>query len=270
MPRPPYISRILEIKYPVMKKFYINLMLLIGFLMAAPALHAQETEVMVRVRSKDAKFIGSSIGGAKIFIKDAETGEILATGMTSGSTGNTDLIMKQSHNRNQQLSDEETAGFLAKLDLDEPVFVTVEAHAPYNKKQARVVSSTQLWLLPGKNITGDGLVLEVPGFVIDILSPQTHERINQNNSVQIKANVVMMCGCPITPGGIWDANQYEVSAILSRDGTKVKELELKAGEKPSTFAAETTLVPGNYELLLYAYDPVTGNTGVDRLNFIVN
>ncbi len=157
-----------------------------------------------------------------------------------------------------------------KLDLEEPVFVTVEAHAPYNKKQARVMSSTQLWLLPGKDITGEGLILEVPGFVVDILSPQTHERISEESTITIKANVVMMCGCPVTPGGIWDAEKYEVKAILSREGTKVSELELKAGDKPSTFTAETTLEKGLYELLIYAFDPVSGNTGLDRTNFIVN
>ncbi len=253
-----------------MKKFYISLGFMLGLLVVAPNVEAQETELMVRVRSKDAKFIGSSIGGAKIFIKNAETGELLASGMTSGSTGNTKLIMEEAHSRNQRLSDEETAGFLATLDLEAPVFVTVEAYAPYNKKQARVMSSTQLWMLPGKDITGEGLVLEVPGFVVDILSPQTHERISEENTIEIKANIVMMCGCPITPGGIWDANQYEVKAVLSRDGSKVTEVNLKAGEKPSTFSAKTDLETGLYELLIYAYDPVSGNTGVDRTNFIVN
>lgn len=253
-----------------MKNWSISLAFVLGLFVMAPALNAQETEVMVRVQSKDAKFIGSSIGGAKILIKNAETGEVLASGMTSGSTGDTELIMQQAHSRNQRLSDEKTAGFNAILDLEEPVFVTVEAHAPYNKKQARVMSSTQLWLLPGKNITGDGIVLEVPGFVVDILSPQTHERISEKSTIEIEANVVMMCGCPITPGGIWDANQYEVSAILSRDGTRVSEMELNTEEKPSTFSVETSLEKGMYELLIYAYDPVTGNTGLDRTNFIVN
>ena len=254
-----------------MKKWYISLALMLGFFFSSPAFYAQEqeTEVMVRVQSKDAKFIGSSIGGAKVLIKNAETGELMASGMTSGSTGNTDLIMQQAHSRNQRLTDEETAGFKASLNLEAPTFVTVEAYAPYNKKQARVMSSTQLWLLPGKDITGDGLILEVPGFVVDILSPQTHERINEENQIEIKANVVMMCGCPITPGGIWDADQYEINGILSRDGIQMRELDLKAGEKPSTFSAEADLEPGLYELLVSAYDPVTGNTGVDRTNFIV-
>ncbi|WP_029035602.1 hypothetical protein [Salinimicrobium terrae] len=253
-----------------MKNWYNIVGFMLGLLMMIPQLYAQETEVMVRVRSKDAKFIGSSIGGAKIFIKNAETGEVLASGMTSGSTGDTELIMQQAHSRNERLADEETAGYLAKLDLEEPVFVTVEAYAPYTKKQARVMSSTQLWLLPGKDITGDGLILEVLGFVVDILSPQTHERISEESQIELEANVVMMCGCPITPGGIWDADQYEINAVLSRDGKEVRELELVPGEKPSTFSAETNLEPGLYELLIYAYDPITGNTGVDRTNFIVN
>ncbi len=253
-----------------MKKWYFMMSMVLGLLFGLTTVEAQETEVMVRVQSKDAKFIGSSIGGAKILIKDAETGELLASGMTSGSTGDTGRIMEQAHSRNQRLSDEETAGFRAMLDLKEPVFVTVEAHAPYTKKQARVVSSTQLWLLPGKDISGDGLVLEVPGFVVDILSPQTHERTAGGNPIQIEANVVMMCGCPITPGGMWDAEQYEIRAVLSREGTAVSDLELRAGEKPSTFSAETLLEPGFYELFIYAYDPLTGNTGVDRTNFIVN
>ncbi len=253
-----------------MKKWYILFGMFLGLLLIAPAIQAQETEVMVRVRSKDAKFIGSSIGGAKILIRNAQTGEILTSGMTRGSTGDTERIMQQPHSRNERLTDEETAGFLARLNLEEPVFVTVEAYAPYNNKQARVMSSTQLWLLPEKNITGEGLVLEVPGFVVDILSPQTHERINQESRITIEANVVMMCGCPITPGGIWDAEKYEIGAHLSRDGTLVKELELRAEKKPSTFSAVTTLEPGLYELLIYAYDPVSGNTGVDRTNFIVN
>lgn len=231
---------------------------------------AQETSVMIRAKAKDAKFIGSSIGGAKILVKDALTGEILAEGITLGSTGNTDNIMKQDWKRTENLSDDETAGFNAKLELDHPKFVTVEAYAPINKKQAQVVSSTQLWVIPGKDITGDGVVLEVPGFVIDILSPQTHERINSSEIIELTANVVMMCGCPVTENGIWDASQYEVKAILTNSDGVSKEIEMKQKDKPSTFKAEASLEKGLYEVLIYAYDPATGNTGVDKTNIIVN
>lgn len=234
------------------------------------SLAAQETTVMVRALAKDAKFIGSSIGGAKIIIRNAETGEILDQGFTSGSTGDTKLILKTPQERYDKLTDEETAGFKAELKIKEPTFIEVEAHAPFNKKQARVVSSTQLWVIPGKNITGDGVVLEVPGFVVDILSPQTHERIKASEVVSLKANIVMMCGCPVTEGGTWDANQYEVTAILDTEGKESREIALKPTEKASTFEAEANLDKGYYTITIYAFDPVTGNTGVDKTNLIIN
>src|SRR5690606_25689654 len=139
---------------------------------------AEETTIMVRAQAKDAKFIGSSMGGAFVVIKEHVTDQILAKGFTVGSTGDTDRIMKQPHTRGHQLSDENAAGFKATVDIERPTFVTIEVYAPFSKKQATAISSTQLWLIPGKDILGDGIILEVPGFVIDILSPQTHEIID--------------------------------------------------------------------------------------------
>jgi hypothetical protein len=243
---------------------------LILLLLAPTWIYAQETTVMVRVHSKDAKFIGSSIGGARIIVKNEATGEVLAEGITTGSTGDTEKIMQEPRKRGERLSDENTAGFIASLDISEPVFITVEAIAPVNKKQASVRSSTQLWVIPGKNIDGDGVVLEVPGFVIDILSPQTHERVQQQEEVQITANVVLMCGCPVTPDGIWDANNYEVAAMVKEENGEPVTVQLEPLQKPSTFTGSISLNPGNYEITVYAFDPATGNTGLDKTNIIIN
>jgi len=230
---------------------------------------AQEVEVMVRSQAGDAKFIGSSIGGAKILIKDALTNEILAEGITKGSTGNTEKIMKQAQIRGKRITDDQTAGFNAKVQIAEPKFVTIEAHAPWNKKQARVKSSTQLWLLPGKDITGEGIILKIPGFVVDIVTPQTHQSYS-SSEIEIQANIVMMCGCPITQGGLWDANQYEVNAILKSENMDTKTVKIEQVEGSSNFVGKVNLEKGAYELIIQAFDPVTGNTGVDRTNFMVN
>ena len=45
---------------------------------------AVPTEITVHVKTKDAKFLGTSMGGALVTIKDAQTGELLAKGVTSG------------------------------------------------------------------------------------------------------------------------------------------------------------------------------------------
>lgn len=242
--------------------------LLLAFLGQAAA--AVPTTLLVRAQAKDAKFIGSSIGGARILVKEATSGRVLADGFTEGSTGNTRQIMQEPHKRHQPLADAQTAGFTAILNIDEPVFVTVEAHAPWNQPQARIKVETQLWLIPGKNISGDGLVLEFPGFVVDVLSPQTHESIAAGTAVPLTANIVLMCGCPVTEGGIWDAGRYEVAAIIQKDGEQLEEVPLRITEKASTFHGELIPdAPGLYQVTVYAYDPTTGNTGVNTKNFIV-
>lgn len=251
------------------KPFFVLLILLIFF--SAENLFSQETKLMVRALANDAKFIGSSIGGAKIIIRDAETGEILDEGITEGSTGDTQQILLAPRERYQQVTDENTAGFEAKLDLEKPTFVTVEVHAPVNKKQAKVISSTQLWVIPGKNITGDGLVINIPGFVVDVLSPQTHETISPGTEIEIKANIVMTCGCPVTENGTWDSSGYEIKAfVTSNSAGEAQELKLIATDKPSTFSANVELEQGNYEIAVYAFDPKTGNTGLDKVNIIIN
>ncbi|MCH4823636.1 hypothetical protein ML462_10685 [Gramella lutea] len=242
----------------------------IVFLFSLLFVNAQTTNIMVRAKAKDAKFIGTSIGGAKIMVLDAYSGEILDEGITSGSTGDTERIMKKDWGRGVDLSDDKTAGYMATLDIDEPKFITVKAYAPVNKKQAEVVSSTQLWVIPGKDITGDGVVLEIPGFVVDILSPQTHERIKASDKIWLEANIVMMCGCPVTKDGLWDANQYEVKAVITSSEGNSREVVLDQKDKPSTFSGETNLDKGLYEIMIYAYDPVTGNSGLDKTNIIVN
>lgn len=252
-----------------MKQFLFKLFGLVGILFFSFQVSAQQTSIMIRAKAKDAKFIGSSIGGAKIIVKDALTGEILDEGITKGSTGDTDKIMKTPWKRGEALSNNETAGFMASLDISAPRFITVEAWAPFNKKQARVLSSTQLWAIPGKDITGDGVILTIPGFVVDILEPQTHEAISAENSVEIKANVVMMCGCPVSNGGLWDSSNYDIKALLISDSGEKKEIAMQQTKKSSTFSAEIKLSKGIYEIMVYAFDPVSGNTGLDKTNIII-
>lgn len=230
---------------------------------------AQETQVMVRVKAKDAKFIGNSIGGALVKIYDVESGELLTSGITEGSTGNTEIIMKNPHERNKNLSDEATAGFLSRFDFKEPKLIEIEAIAPINARQAHIKSSTQIWVIPGKDILGDGVILEIPGFVVDILAPQRHHTYQSAEEIEIKSNVVMMCGCPLTPGGIWDADQYEITAVLQKDGKEIQRIKMNYAGKPNTFTGKIKAKPGNYKLTVWAYDAQTGNTGVNQTNIII-
>ncbi len=56
--------------------------------------HAEDTRIMVRAKAVDAKFIGTSVGGIRVVVEDAETDEILDEGWINGDTGNTDTLIK--------------------------------------------------------------------------------------------------------------------------------------------------------------------------------
>ncbi|WP_022852316.1 hypothetical protein [Thermodesulfatator atlanticus] len=246
--------------------------LLVFLFVVVPFVNAQPTKIVVRVKAKDAKFIGSSLGGVLVIIRDARTGKILAQGKTVGTTGNTKLIMKTPHPRGVPISDAKSAKFEAVIDINEPTKIEVTAYGPLAQPQAaNKVSATQ-WVVPGKNIDqGDAFMLELPGMMVDVLDPPAHVKLKGTpQEIALRANVAMMCGCPIIPGGIWDANNFEVKAIIKRNGKVVDEIPLKYAGKPSQFAATYKATEkGVYEAIVYAYCPANGNTGVDFTTFIV-
>ncbi len=236
------------------------------------AVVAEPTRVDVRVISKGAKFIGTSMGGVEVVVRDARTGEILTRGKTTGSTGDTAKIMTEEAPHHATVSTEDAAVFRAVIDIAEPRRIEVIARGPLAQPQAINTASVTQWIVPGKAITGgDGLMIELPGFVVDVLAPPAHARFKgSTQSVRLRANVCMMCGCPVTPDGLWDAKQFEVAGIVCRDGEKLGQVPLEYAGQPSQFHGNVQAdQAGTYEVVVFAYDPSTGNTGMDKTTFIV-
>jgi hypothetical protein len=240
-------------------------------LILASVSEALPTQLVVRAKSKDAKFIGTSMGGALVIVRDSESGEVLARGLTAGSTGSTQKIMTDPLRRGVQISDAAAAKFETTLDIAEPRLVTIEVRSPYSQRQSLTKNTAQVWLLPGKHITGDGVIIEVPGFVVDISSPQSPDLVRLSGgkaTVSVKADVTMMCGCTLTPGGMWDSDAYEIAAAVKLDGAPLTTVPMKYSGKPSYFEAAVEITKsGFYEVTVFAYDPKTGNTGLDRTTF---
>ena len=80
--------------------------LILALLIAPGIAVAEPTDITVRVLAKDSKFVGTSMGGMRIILRDAHTGEVLATGVTKGGTGNTELLMHENRGRRAQLADD--------------------------------------------------------------------------------------------------------------------------------------------------------------------
>lgn len=241
------------------------------FVMCFDAALAEPTEVVVRVISKDAKFIGTAVGGVEITLRDAETGELLSQGITAGGTGNTPKIMNIPRISRDVISGPEAASFSTTLDLDRPRKITVTAVGPIRPDGATVTASSTQWVVPGKHVNrGDAWMMELRGFSVSLIELPP-SKINLGGGVDripLVAKVTMLCGCPIVSGGMWDADKIEVAAIIWRDGAKAESVLLSFAGEVSTFEGEIEIVePGEYAVDLYAYDPSSGNTGVTHFTF---
>lgn len=224
----------------------------------ATPLGAEPTRVIVRAQSLDAKFIGDHTGGAAVVLRDARSGRVLARGTTTGETGDTALLMRQPHARRTALTGPTTAGFAATIDIDAPTLVRAELRAPLGHPQAIVTAAAEQWLLPGHDVTGDGWIVPMAGLIVEPGATSGGAA-----GLRIDATVTLLCGCPIEPGGVWDAADYRIEAALLRGKRIVATGVLAPAGKPSAFAGALTAVPpGRYRLRLTAADAQTRNVGV--------
>ena len=233
-------------------------------LLSLPAL-AETTDVKIQVRAVDAKFIGSGVGGLNVVIEDAQTGDLLASGEITGATGDTEALMKQGQTRGHAPATPDSASFTASMDIDRPVLARIRIAGPLAVAQSiRHLSVTQ-WVLPGRDQVDPGVVLQLPGLIV---SPV--EVAVTDGELRAGVDVTMICGCPITEGGLWDSNDFSVNASLYREGEKVQTFPLEFTGQTNRFAGKTSAPePGSYELWISAFESNADNTGAwhQRLEF---
>lgn len=228
----------------------IRVGLVLALLGAAPAA-AVPTEVVVRVLSQGAKFIGDGVGGVEVTLTDA-AGRTLAAGKVVGGTGETARIMAGAP-RGTPVSGvgAGAAAFRAVVDIAVPTLVTVSVRGPLGHPAAAVAAMSQRWLLPAQTAVGDGWVLELGGLVV---------RAGVADGL-VSGDVMMLCGCPIEAGGLWDAARFEVVAVLG-DGSR---LPLAFSGRTGHFAASLGGRPAG-RVLVTAVDRLSGATGVGRVS----
>lgn len=227
----------------------------------ATATQAEPTRLMVRAHSADAKFIGDGTGGVDVTLSEAATGKLLAKGKITGGTGDTKVIITTPHVHGTRLTDDKTAGFEATLDIDRPTLVNVVAHGPLGKPAAAITVTSSLWMLPGRHVLGDGLVLEFPGLAVEPTATQ-----GEPGQLKVAAKVGLMCGCPIEPGGLWAAENYTIEASLLQGGKVVATAPLAYAGAASQFAGVLPKAgAGKYVLRVTAADAKTPNAGVAEI-----
>jgi hypothetical protein len=225
---------------------------------AAAQVPGVETHVQVRVRAHDAKLIGDAVGGARVTITDAATGEILATGITTGGTGDTHLIIESAHERGTPFYDTPgAAGYRATFRLAHPTVVTISATGPLNYPQATARASKTLLLEPGADIGGNGVVLELQGLIVEVLDAPPS---SVDAGVTVRARVRMLCSCATEPGGLWVIER--VTARLMDGNDVVAEAPLEYSGQTSVYTGTVRSPrPGAFTLVVSAADVDASNFG---------
>jgi hypothetical protein len=221
---------------------------------------AQETTLTVRAKANDAKFIGTAMGGIQVRVNHAVSGELLAQGLIQGGTGSTETLMENPVARGERLSNASAAAFTAVLDIAEPTLVDISLHGPLAGGGTSVDASKSVWILPGQDIDGDGIVFDLYGFVVVPLAPHANTKFAPGEEIELKTYVTMLCGCPINSGGMWNADNYTVKAQIWDADTLVETLQMQIGDEDGVFnATYKPRQPGSYRVIFTAADPATNN-----------
>ena len=133
-------------------------------------------------------------------------------------------------------------------------------------------------LSPSGGAREDGLLMQIPGLLVEVLAPPAHYLPNAKTAAQpvvIRANVTMMCGCPIQGDGPWPPADFGVTAHIDHNGrmttVPLAFLDPAVVGAPSQFASSpwSPGAPGIYAIDVVAYQVSTGNLGVGRTSIII-
>lgn len=247
-----------------------------------------KTSITVRVQARGGKFLGDDVGGAQVTLRDAQSGEILASGFTRGDSGNLQAgyaasaspltVVTPPTGKNQPavvqwlVPDAKSSRFRRELALVQPTLVEITARGPLGGLQSQQTVTTAQWVMPGEEVDqGPGFVVELPGLVVQAMEPATHLALSALPAeVALVVNVTMMCGCPIAAGKPWIPGDFDVTATIRKVGGDALATVPLAFQSPgpSRFAGSYKVKKaGYYQAEIAAVQKSTGNTGVAVVTF---
>ena len=86
----------------------------------------------------------------------------------------------------------DAAFFKAEIPLDKPTQVEIYTEAPLSYPHAIQKGSKTLTLMPGKHILDEGVIIELNGLIVNILSPSPKESSKKGEGVLVRAEVRML------------------------------------------------------------------------------
>jgi hypothetical protein len=235
----------------------------------------QPTTVLVRVVAHGAMVLGREVGGARVTITDVASGHILATGLQQGEAGDQNQIMRTPHLMEEPIySSRPSAAFISTLELQKPTLVEISAEGPLAYPAALQRTSKTLLLIPGQDLTNDGIVLHLHGYLVQIERPKPREALIAKDDVKLRASVRTLSGSLVRPHGDWDSRKIRIYGEVLIGDRIIERLQLFYDEGSRAFEAPFFVppskeVPDGIKLRVIATDLSTGNSGMDQVNYPV-
>jgi len=233
------------------------------------------TTVLVRVVAHRSLVLGHEVGGARVTITDVASGQLLASGLQQGEPGDQTQIMRTPHLMDEPVySGRPAASFSTTLELTRPTLVEITAEGPLAYPTALQRASTTVLLIPGHDLTNDGIVLHLYGYLVQIEHPKPGEPLIAKEDVMLRASVRTLSGALVRPHSDWDSRKIHIYAELLIGDRIVERLQMfYAGEK-SRFEAPFFVpiskdAPDGITLRVIAADTATGNFGMGTAQYPV-
>jgi hypothetical protein len=235
----------------------------------------QSTTVVVRVVAHGSMVLGKEVGGARVTITDVASGQILAVGLQQGDAGDQNQIMRTPRMMEEPVySTRASASFTTSLELARPTLVDITAEGPLAFPTAIQRASKRVWLIPGQDLTHDGIVLTLNGYIVQIEHPKPNEPLIAREDVTLRASIRTLSGALVRPHGDWDSRKVHIYGEVLIGDRVLERLQMFYGGQKADFEAPffvplPTDAPDGIMLRVVAADPAGGNFGVGEAKFPV-
>ena len=233
------------------------------------------TRILVRVVAHGAMVLGREVGGARVTITDIETKQVLATGVQQGEAGDQNQIMRTPHLMEEPVySARPAAAFTTTLELRKPTLVEITAEGPLAHPNSMQQTSQTVLLIPGHDLTNDGIVLHLYGYIVQIEHPKPGQALIAKDDVTLRASVRTLSGTLVRPHGDWDSRKIRIYGEVLIGDRIIDRLQMFYSNETGTFDAPFFVpkpdeAPDGITLRMVATDLSMGNSGVGTATYPV-
>jgi len=233
------------------------------------------TDVLIRVVAHGAMVLGDEVGGARVTITDVATGIVLASGLQQGEAGDQNQIMRTPRIMTEpRYSSRAAASFRATLNLEHPTLVEISVEGPLAYPQAIQRARKTALVIPGQDLTNDGIVLHLYGFIVHIEHPKPGTSLIAKDDVKLRASIRALSGLPVRPYGDWDSRKLTIYGEILIGDRVLERIQLFHVGSRSSFEApffvpRDTDAPNGVTLRVVAADHAGGHFGMGHAHYPV-